>query len=187
MQRHVCLDQRPDVLLFDRALVLSVARAAHAECHRLVLQIALAALIADRAIERMVDQQEFHHAFARLFHQCAPGRYDLRRAVPVRRQIIDDHRARGDGLGAALHHDKAHAAVASDRQALMIAEARDLGAGLLAGMHQRGPVLDLDRPAVDDQLLGHWPSLVGWVSAARVRRFSFAVRSARNPTTSFPV
>src|SRR3546814_7062567 len=33
--------------------------------HRLILQIALAALIADRAIERMVDQQEFHHAFAR--------------------------------------------------------------------------------------------------------------------------
>ena len=36
--------------------------------HRLVLQVAFAALVADRAIERMVDEQEFHHAFARLLH-----------------------------------------------------------------------------------------------------------------------
>jgi hypothetical protein len=34
----------------------------------LVLEVAFAALVADRAIERMVDQQEFHHALARLAH-----------------------------------------------------------------------------------------------------------------------
>src|SRR3546814_5089125 len=63
--RHHRLDDRPHVFFGDRALVLLEARMAAAIGHRLILQIALAALIADRAIERMVDQQEFHHAFAR--------------------------------------------------------------------------------------------------------------------------
>ena len=48
------------------------------------------------------------------------------------------------GFGHALHLDQAHAAVAGDRQALVIAEARDLDAGLLAGLDQRDAVLDLD-------------------------------------------
>ena len=34
--------------------------------HRLVLQRALAALVADRAVERVVDQQELHDALLRL-------------------------------------------------------------------------------------------------------------------------
>ena len=59
------------------------------------------------------------------------------------------------GLGMPCHLDEAHAAVAGDRQALVVAEARDLGAGLLARLHQRGAVLDLDRLAVDDDWLGH--------------------------------
>ena len=46
--------------------------------HRLVLQVALAALVADRAIERMVDEQELHHPFARLLHHRRVGE-DLRR------------------------------------------------------------------------------------------------------------
>ena len=131
---HERLDQRADVLLFDGALVLDVARAAEAVGHRLVLQVALAALVADRAVERMVDEQEFHHAFARLLHQRAGGEDVARRAVPVGRQVGDAHGARGDGLGDALHLDQAHAAVAGDRQALVVAEARDLGAG-----HARTP------------------------------------------------
>ena len=49
------------------------------------------------------------------------------------------------GLGMPGHLDQAHAAVAGDRQALVVAEARDLDAGLLAGLDQRDAVLDLDR------------------------------------------
>ena len=67
----------PEVLLFDRALVLHVARAADAVGHRLVLQVALAALVADRAVERMIDEQELHHAFARLLHHRRCGVDDL--------------------------------------------------------------------------------------------------------------
>ena len=42
------------------ALALVVARDVAPEAHRQVLQLALAALIADRAVERVVDEQELH-------------------------------------------------------------------------------------------------------------------------------
>jgi hypothetical protein len=41
--------------------------------HRLVLQVALAALVADRAVERVVDEQELHHPFARLLDHRRVG------------------------------------------------------------------------------------------------------------------
>ncbi len=44
-----------------------VAALAPAISDRLVLQIALAALIADRAIERMIDEQELHDASRAFF------------------------------------------------------------------------------------------------------------------------
>src|SRR5436309_540580 len=59
---HAGLDQRPEILVLDRALVLLEAAAIEAIGHRLVLQVALAALIADRAVERVVDEQELHHS-----------------------------------------------------------------------------------------------------------------------------
>jgi hypothetical protein len=67
------LDERAHILVFDRALVFEEARAGDAEGHGLVLQIALAALVADRAIERVVDQQEFHHTFAGLLDHRRVG------------------------------------------------------------------------------------------------------------------
>ena len=42
------------------ALALVVARDVAAEAHRQVLQLALPALIADRAVERVIDEQELH-------------------------------------------------------------------------------------------------------------------------------
>ena len=72
MQRFmIVLTSGADVLVLDRALVLVVAAGVDAVGHGLVLQVAFAALVADRAIERMVDQQEFHHAFARLLAPSA--------------------------------------------------------------------------------------------------------------------
>src|SRR5262249_20880338 len=49
--RHRRLDQRSEVFLIDGALVFHVARTADAIGHRLVLQITLPTLVADRAIE----------------------------------------------------------------------------------------------------------------------------------------
>jgi hypothetical protein len=52
--------------------------------------------------------------------------------------VGDRHGAARLRLGrAGLHLDQAHAAVAGDRQALVVAEARDLDAGQLAGLQDR--------------------------------------------------
>ena len=94
----------------------------------------------------MVDQQELHHALARLLHR--------RRVGLDHHAVAHRHRAGGDRLRRLLHLDQAHAAIAGDRQALVIAEARDFGAGQLAGLQHRDARRDLDLLAVDGQL-GH--------------------------------
>ena len=141
--RHMGLDQRAEILVRHRALVLGEARPVESVGHRLVLQIALATLVADRAIQRVVDQQELHHPLARLPHR--------RRVGADHHVVADRHRAGGDRLGRALHLDQAHAAIAGDRQAFVIAEARDLHARLFAGLEDGDPVLDLDLNPVDGQ------------------------------------
>ena len=78
---HDGLDQKPDILVLDRALVLLEAAGIHAIGHGLVLQVAFPALVADRAIERMIDQQELHHAFACLAHHRRLGVHLGRLAV----------------------------------------------------------------------------------------------------------
>ena len=70
---HDGLDQQSDVLVLDRALVLAEAAGIDAVGHRLVLQVAFSALVADRAVERMIDQQELHHPFARFAHHRRLG------------------------------------------------------------------------------------------------------------------
>ena len=59
--------------------------------------------------------------------------------VPSRpgRKSLHAHGAGGDRLRHARHLDQAHAAIAGDRQPLVIAEARDLDAGQLARLQQR--------------------------------------------------
>jgi hypothetical protein len=59
-------EQRADALVEDDALFFAVARGRAAIADARVLQLALAALVADRAVQRVVDQQELHHALLRL-------------------------------------------------------------------------------------------------------------------------
>src|SRR5690606_13644686 len=140
--RHERLHRRAHVLFFDGALVLGVARAVAAIGHGLVLQVALAALVADRAVQRVVDEQELHHPFAGLLHH---------------RRVGEDLLAVGGRQGAAglplwrprLHLDQAHAAIAGDRQPLVIAEPRNLLAGLLGHLEHGHAGLELDFYAVD--------------------------------------
>src|SRR3546814_1339472 len=83
---------------------------------RQVLQFALAALVADRAVERMVDQQELHHVALR-----------LERLVAAREDLHAVHDGGGAGrrrLAHLLDVDQAHAAVGRDRQLVVVAEAR---------------------------------------------------------------
>ena len=71
--RHRGLDDRAEVLVLDRALHLRVARAVRPVGHRLVLQVALAALVADGAVERVVGEEELHDALARLLDHRGAG------------------------------------------------------------------------------------------------------------------
>ena len=154
MQRFIeVLTSAPMIFVFDRALVLGEARRVGAVGHRLILQIALAALVADRAVERMVDQQELHHALARLARHRRIGEHDRRLAVRAGPQVLDRHRAGRRRLGRpALHFDEAHPAIAGDRQPLVEAEARNFGAGRLASLEQRVFGGNVDFLAVDDDL-----------------------------------
>ena len=63
--RHVGRHERADVLVLHHALLVVVARDVTAEAHRQVLQFALAALVADGAVERVIDKQELHRRFLR--------------------------------------------------------------------------------------------------------------------------
>ena len=73
-------------------------------------------------------------------------------ALRPRPQVLHLHRAgRGRLRRPADHLDEAHPAVAGDRQPLVVAEPRDLDPGLLAGLQQRQPRIDLDLDVVDDE------------------------------------
>src|SRR5206468_10154512 len=68
--------QRTHVLRQHDALFFGVARRGAAVAHRQILQLAFAALVADRAIERVVDEQELHHALLRLQRLVALRAHD---------------------------------------------------------------------------------------------------------------
>ena len=66
MQRVMSVEiSGPRFLSFTTRLRSSKREMSRAEAERQVLQLALAALVADRAVERMVDQQEFHRRLLR--------------------------------------------------------------------------------------------------------------------------
>ena len=70
---HVGGDEGTQVLIRHGALALVVARDVAAETDRQVLQLALPALVADRAVERMVDEQELHGGALRADGARRPG------------------------------------------------------------------------------------------------------------------
>ncbi len=94
-----------------------------------ILQRTLAALVADRAVERMVDQQELEHAGARLDHVGRLRRHD--------HALGDRRRAGRLQLRHLLDLDDADAAGAVDAEAGVIAVVRDLDAALDRGLQDR--------------------------------------------------
>ena len=102
----------------------------------------------------MVDEQEFHHAFARLADDGRAGENFRRLAIRAGAKVVHTQRARSLRLRHALHFDKTHAAVASDGQPLMIAEPRHFRAHLLASLNDGGAIGDFDFNSVDFNL-GH--------------------------------
>ncbi len=118
--RSIVINQRRPLffgivqLFFGEAAVIEAVAESH------VLQFALAALVADGAIERMIGEQELDHVLAGFVHLLGVGLYD--------HAFGGDERARGLQLGHLFHFDEAHAAGGLQRKARVIAERRDLDA-----------------------------------------------------------
>ncbi len=117
-----------------RAVVLEVV----------VLQRALAGLVADAAVHRMVQRDELHRRLAVRPHELGVGQHP--QALGHRQVACDFHPA------AALDLNGADAAIAGDRQLRVPAEVRDEEAVRLRGLHDRLVVGGHDRLPVDEDL-----------------------------------
>ena len=152
-------DARPEVNGLRLVnLRLDEAARALAIVHGVFLQFTFAGLVADRAIERMIDEQKLKHALAHLFHsgrrrvnfhsrrnRRRAGNGRTRRFCDLRRAVRIQHRLaiRAERRRAEL--DEAHAAVAGDGQLRMPAIMRHVHFGQLARLnHRRGR--ELARP-----------------------------------------
>ena len=110
MQRFGDVDHvAAEILGRIEALGLAVAPfAARPFLVGVVLQLALAGLIADRAVERVVDEQHLEHALARVERLLGMHVHDL--------PFGHRRRARRRELRRLLDFDEAHAADAGDRE-----------------------------------------------------------------------
>ena len=136
--------------LLEVALLLDVAALARAVAERLVLQRALTALVADRAVERVVGEQQLEHALLGALRwwptRCRPSCPATRRSCTT---------AAGPGprpVSTSTRHMPAHP---HRRHARVVAEAwdvlpRPLGRGdhQLAGAGRERPPVDRDRHRV---------------------------------------
>ncbi len=129
--------------LFEVALLFDEAGLAGPIGHRLILERALAALVADRAIEGMVDEQELEDAVLGLLgdvglgvdhHVVADGQHatGLQRRTATGVDLDDAHPA---------HTDRLHPRV--------VAESGDVDPGVLACVDQQRTRLGGDGLAVD--------------------------------------
>ena len=113
-------------------------------------------LVADRAVERMIDEQEFHLPAAGLLHFFVPH--------PDLHAVAHVGGASGLKLRHAFHFDEAHPALADDGQRRVIAEMRNVDVGCLRGFNDVDAVLDFDFSAVDGNF-SHW----GGMKLSRLR------------------
>ena len=120
-------NQRAHFFGFDGAFFFSVTAGRHTVAHRQILQLALAALVAHGAVQRVVDEQEFHHAFLRLL---GFGRMRVHHhAVRYRRG------AGGQWFGGFFHFHQTHAAVSGNGEFFVVTEMRDICPQLVRGFH----------------------------------------------------
>jgi hypothetical protein len=134
----------------SRSIATSGDSAAAAPAEGDVLQRALAALVADRAVERVVDEQELDDRLL--------GRLDALRLGVDDHPVLDRRRARGLELRDALDLHEAHAARADRRAELgLVAEDRDLDVAVLGAVDEHDVLRGGDLDPVDRE--GHRPRL----------------------------
>ena len=133
--------------LLEMALGLDETRAAQSPTERDVLQRALPALVAYRAVERVVDEQELDHRVLGVPDAVGLG--------VDHHAVLDRGRAGCLELGDALDLDQAHAAGAHGLTELgLVAEERDLDVAPLGGVDQHHSFRRRHLAAVDRQLDG---------------------------------
>ena len=138
-------DQRRELdRLLEVALGVGHPAFAGTPSHRDVLQRALAAFVADGAVERMVDEQELDHRALCLFHLLGPGVDD--------HAVADRRRARGLQFRDPLDFDQAHAAGADGiAQLRLVTEDRDLYVASLGRVVEHLALGGRDLAPVNDQ------------------------------------
>ncbi len=140
---------------FEMALLFHEAALARPVAHCLVLEGALPAAVAHRAVERVVDEEELEDAFLSLLDRGAGGVH---------------HHALGDAGGAGGGHDRApgrlqldetHAAHSHRVHPRMPAEVGDIGAVLDGRLDDQLAGGNLDRTAIDSDVhrVSQWGSL----------------------------
>jgi hypothetical protein len=120
--------------LVEGPLVLGEPGLALAVGHGLVLQRALAALVAHRAVERVVDEQQLHHAALRLVRDRGGELGVHHHALGARGG------ARGQRLALAFDVDQALPAGADRVEQRVVAEPRDRDAEHLGGPDHQVPL-----------------------------------------------
>ena len=125
---HVGGNQRTQVGIADGALGLRKARDIAAEAHRQILQFALPALVANRTIQRMIDQQELHGG-----PLGGNGPLRMRFNLHAIRYRSGASRQR---FGRAVHVHQAHPAIGRHAQLGVIAKARNVDARPVGGGNQ---------------------------------------------------
>jgi hypothetical protein len=134
-------DQGADVLVEDDALFLGVAALHRTVADGHVLQLAFAALVADGAVQGVVDEEELHHTLLGLHRQFGMGEH--------LHPVGDRGGTSREGLRRLLHLHQAHAAVGGNGEFLVVAEMRNVHPHLLRGIHHRAAVGHLRLFAVD--------------------------------------
>jgi len=135
--------------LFD--FVLDKPRFPLAKLNGKFLEPALAGLVADRAVERVVDEEEFHHAIPALLDHRGRrldahavrdfrGAGDRRARAPrdLRASVRAEHRLPVGRHFWHAHLDETHAAVARRAELRMVAIVRDELPAFHAGLNQAG-------------------------------------------------
>ncbi|CDQ45988.1 hypothetical protein BN1047_03891 [Mycolicibacterium neoaurum] len=144
--------------------------------HRLVLQRALATLVAYRAVQRMIDQQQLHHAVLRLVG-------DLGGQLGAHHHVRGDRRRTGRqrfALSLDLHQALP---TRPDRvQQRVIAEAGDLDAHQFGGPDEQRALRHADPVAVDGQRHHlHGGGVVGRSGERHARAPSFSASRLMYP------
>src|SRR5262249_53701505 len=173
--------------LVDRELRERHARVARPVSEGQVLQRALAALVADGAVERGGDEDELERRVLS-FGGLRRGRTRLDHD-----SVRDGERARGLQLRHTLDLDEAHSARADGwPEPRLVAEDRNLDARRLCGLDEPGPLRHVDLAVVDrdGEELRHAPSRVVRASPtgrgsprARIRRRTGSARGRWAPGT----